>query len=619
MDHIPIPPQAPMPPPPGFGDEYAPGPGAIPVGDWPAGPMANPGHRRHGGSPHPNVGFMDDEQEPRSKKKKDKKTTEPIEIRFEGFMLQKAEPARDQKSTWARVGKRELPFDSKKLLALVKDHRLKTRTGPATDFAQLTANQQGVVTRLIEERKQIEKDPAADWILVDIQRLGVRHFTRPMDVRQIRVILKRQDKRDAKASDRTQPGSASAYQAYEIIDLNEPVISQKAGKGKKGGKKQHDDGSMEVLDEPFGLGIPGMGQDAGYGNAQDMGNGFGQGHAQGQGHDQGHFQGHGRDQHQGFPPQQAPLMGPMDMAQYPPPPGAFPVEQQYQQPPSPPFPGNPFMPNPELRQPEHFQPPFMEENQGGGNGRRQRARAPLRSPSPRPRRSSSARKLRQLEGEVEDLKDKMENWHVSSGSSAEGDSVFSRPQSGRSFTPPSTPPLSDAGRPRGSLHRQKSFDRRPEYRAQPRDRRYRDEVAEVRPAYTAQPRARRASERPRYSPERPRYSPERPQYSPERPRYRQERPRYVAEPTLQRSLTYDDYPMGRTAEPRYAPRVQRRLTDYDGNYEVADFNDQHRRRRDAPRQMAYEPVRDAFETPRYERELRHERRRSVAGGGAYYQ
>lgn len=562
---------------------------------------------------------------PDQRRRKDKKSMEPVEVRYEGYILQRAEPLGDQKPTWARIGKRELPFDSQKLQALVKEHRLKTRSGPATDFTQLNANQQGVINRLIEERKQSERDLAADWILVDIQKMGIRHFTRPMEVKKIQIILKRQKKKDAKTGDRTVPGSANTFQSFEIIDLTEPLISQKAGKGKKSGKKQQDDGIMDVLDDSFGLGMQGLGQDTGY--SQGVSNTHGQGNPQGHFQDQFHAPSH--NQQPAFPPQQAPFGGQVEMPQYPPPPpGAFPVEPQYQQPVSPPFAGNPFMPNPELRQPGHFESPFPEHDHGGGRGQRRRARAAMRSPSPRPRRSSSARKLKQLEGEVEDLKDKMENWHVSSGSSAEGgDSVFSGPQSGRSFTPPSTPPLSDAGRPRGSLHRRKSFDRRPEYRTQARDRRYSDEVAEVRPAYTAQSRGtRRVSETPRYSSERPRYSPDRsrypqarPQYSLEKPRYRQERTRYVAEPRLQRSITYDDYPVGRAAEPRYAPRIQRRLTDYEEDHEIANFNDQNRRRREAPRQRAYGVVTDVFEPRRHEREPRYERRQSVVGGGGYYE
>ncbi|KAK4546440.1 hypothetical protein LTR36_002117 [Oleoguttula mirabilis] len=612
------PPYAPMPPPPGFGGEYAGGPGAIPINDWPADdPMAHRG--RHGGSPPPMVSFMDDDVDPKPKKKKDRKPTEPVEVRFEGYMLQRAEPLRGQKPTWARVGKRDLPFDDKKLETLVKEHRLKTRTGPATDFAQLTANQQGVVNRLVEDLKQTEKNFAADWVLADVQRSGIPHLTRPMEVRKIRVIIKRQDRNYTKPESGTNPGSASTYQSYEIIDLNEPVAAAKGGKAKKGGKKQQDDGIMDVLDGQFGVGIPGMGQDPAYGR----------GGVHGQG--QGPFQGHNEDQGQGYQHQQqqqqhyqpGPMGDPMGMGmgQHPPPlpPGAFPVEQPFQPPVSPPFVGNPFQPNPEFVQPGQYQSPFMGESQDAVGGQRPRARVPLRSLS-RPRRSSSARRMRQLEGEVEDLKDKMENWHISSGSSAEGDSVFSRAQSGGSFTPPSTPPLSDAGRPRGSLHRRKSLDRRPSYRAQPRDRRYTDEHAEVRPAYTPQPRAaRHAPERHRYSPERSPYSPERLQYSrEERPRYRQERPRYVEQPRLQRSVTYDDYPVGRAAEPRFESRPQRRLTNYEESYPVADFDDQSRRQRDAQRQRAYDPIQDAFDAGRRERVPRRERRRSSVVGSGYY-
>lgn len=170
--------------------------GAFRIDDWhhvnpPAGPPPMQGEQLP-----PMVDILGDEMPARpangKKAKADKKAFEPVETMFEGTMLEKAEPLIGGKLTWARVGKRSLPFDEKKLVALVREHRQQTRSGPAADFSRLSSNQQGVITRLIEERQLQEKNGDADWILVDVVRYGVPHFfTRPMDVRKLRVILKR--------------------------------------------------------------------------------------------------------------------------------------------------------------------------------------------------------------------------------------------------------------------------------------------------------------------------------------------------------------------------------------------------------------------------------------------
>jgi len=500
-----------------------------------------------------------------------------VETRHEGYILERAEALPGQKLSWARVGKRSLPFDETKLVNIVNAHRAKTSTGPATIFKQLTSNQQGVIDRLIAEHMRDEKHANADWILLDLQRLGTRRTWRgPAEVHSLQLILRRQDRTTTRSTDKT-VNASNAYSGKDIIDLTKPFEKTATQNTAKGGKKagKQDKIAAHDLDDIFDD-LPGVG-----------GPPHGVDHRP---HDQGQWQpnhgmaipvGHAQHPH---PPQPAPMPIPVPMH-----------EQFHPNHPMQPPPMNPF--HPEFVPQEQFEPHF-----NGGYEERQGPRMRVRSPAPR-RRSSSRRssrerrRLKRLEGKVEEVIDKLDHWHLSSDSSEspyEEDSLFSQP-SGGSFTPPSTPPRSIVG-PAGSLHRRKSGHRGEHRRPREYGRRhaYRDEHVEMEPAYAP----RRPHER--------------------EGRYNAEGPRYAAErPRRHRANTYDDYPAGgRAAEPRYLPppRVQRRLTDFGEAYdEVANYDNELRRLREDRRRA------EAFELPRRrEPVMRHGRRNSVIGGAEYW-
>ncbi|KAK5129310.1 hypothetical protein LTR08_003614 [Meristemomyces frigidus] len=681
---IPIPPQAPMPP--GFHGGFPPPQGAIPVDDWrpdlPVAAFRGEMHVddwrpdppvRHGQrdrSPSPVLEFFgNDGDDIMPKTKKGKKATKPVEISFEGYMLHKAKPSVDQKSSWSRVGKRDLPFDDKKLLALVKDHRLKTRTGPAADFSQLSSNQQGVVLRLIAQRKEEEQNPNADWVLVDTQKDGIWHFTRPMEVQKIQVILKRQDKSITKPGDRTLSSLPNTYQSYEIIDLSEPLLPKKTGKSKSDGKRAQVDEASDVFNGVIDTGVyldprP-VNHNQGHGPAHDDRDyqqpqpTFGSNmpdmnpnpmHGHGQTHNQGHDRGqYDHERHQPLPPFDLPQL------QAPPPPPLPPHVDEYPLPPHgqqymPPPIGNPFMPNLDLVPPEQYRQQSAREGNASffTDSQSPHVQQNMRPGTPRLQRSTSAKRIRQLECDVESLGSKVDQWHLSSDSSTGGSSAFEE-----SFTPPSTPPRSERA-PRGILHHRKSID----HSNQSWERRSKDQRVAVKPTHTHQTRPARHSperrgssrerppysperpyrspeqrrysverprdspERPRYSTERPRYSPERPRYSPERARYQEERPRYREEqrryrderPRIQRAATYDDY----AVEHRYVPRIQRRLTDYEEAHKVADFDEQYRRQREPLRRWSNDPVQEAYEAGRRVEIGSNRRRSSIMGGDGYY-
>ncbi|KAI6800207.1 hypothetical protein KC332_g16722 [Hortaea werneckii] len=618
QNHPPPPPPAPMPPPPGGlnpGMNQMPGP--IPVFDDFGGAAQGP----------PMVDFVGDDFSNQPKPKKQKgaqvKVYQPVDVAHEGYLLERVAAPNNGKLSWGRVSKSSLPCDERKLADLAKKHRQVSKSDPVTEYSQLSSKQRGVVDQLIKKRQMQEQHPNADWILLDILKRGIPHYTRPMEVQKLQVILRRQDRTLTKPNTKTARTATTDSQAIEIIDVNEPLIEFKSDKnlGQTGNKKKQPkkpvNASDDFLDAENPMAI----------NRQPP----------------------GPPPMLNFAPppvQQPPMMVPPGSIPAPPMgPPPIPVEhlQPNQGPPMPwnnagppphmppagggmpnlpnhrqhpqdafeagPMPlhndRNPFQPNPDIANPQHFESPFYDEAAGPINRRasrphaRMRVRSPspdeseFRTPSPRRQRSGSAKQLQQLRDKVNSLTEKFENWHVSSGSSAEADSVFSQP-TGPSSTPPSSPPLSE---PRGSLHRRKSHDRRPQYRTQPSgDRGYVDEYAEVRPGNSFYDRLGR----PQYR----REGRSRPQYPPPLP-----------PAPMVRAVSYeDDYPAARGVRAgRYsAPWLPRRLTDYEegGGYHPADFREEYHQlgRREQ----------EAYERGRREGASYGRRRDSMMERGDYY-
>lgn len=560
-----------------------PPPGGIPVGavhvnDWNDSPFPED----RGGSRDVWDDYDDQDIVPQKNKNKNKGNKKedktPVELKYEGYMLEKAEPKRGEKYSWARIGKRALPFDDPKLVAIIKEHRKRTRKSPQHDFSQLTSNQAGVIDRLIADRKLYEKNKNADWVLADVQKFGKYHWT-TVDVKKIQVILKRIDKNQIKSGEHTTKGSSKSYQWTEIIDLAEPLERKKNDNnkdGKKGKKKSQSVEDLTLLDgDPLGLGLGPP--------------------------PQRHDNHNHNQQHQQFA---QPMMPPP-----PPVPGAIPVDPHGPFPPGPPpmqhphpsarhpLQGHPFQPHDQFAAPGQFDPPPMHDHDYPHPQDRNRSRSnsgPNRRPSAR-RPSAGPRRYSQMEDY--DLNEKLDRWgfhNDSSEGSYEDDDVFSPPLSElRDFSPPSSPRSQfSEGMARGSLERRKSYGRDLRYHPKYRSHKYRD--VEIEPEYSYRSGDRRYSRDSRRN----------------------------SRPGLSRIVTYDDYPNGKAAEPRYLPpppRPQRRLTDYaDDRYDYDDYDDFPPRRdgRDSRRRSVvdsemYEPRRrDTWDGGR--------QRFMSSGGGGYH-
>jgi hypothetical protein len=549
----------------------------------------------------------DYDQKPKKNKNNSNSKKTLVEIKHEGYTLEKAQPRVGEKPSWARIGQRPLPFDDKTLVDMVKRHRKRKGTTVDEDFKQLTVNQQGVVQRLLDDRKRKEKTKNAEWILYDVQRFGQWKW-RTVDVKQIQVILKRVDKTiPLKNGEYVRNAVKNQYHDFEIIDLAEPTSnnSSKKNKDKKLKKaKSYDDVMFEASDDPLGLSL-GLGS-----NQRD--------HGRHNSNTHNHFDQQMRDQR---PPWDQMPLAPPPMQ---PPPGAFPQDPNgpgpFGQPP--PFPPqqfhqpqpqsarqsqtniqHPFQPDPNVASMAQFDfPPNINDpilphpHQNGMD------REPAHTQHRERRLSARRQSMSGDPGNIRRLEDKLDSLTIQLGSRKHGgsesseygdESVWSYPSDGHSWTPPSSPrSYFSEHRARGSLERRRSSTSRdPRYHPRYRSHRYRD--AEIEPAYT-------------YRSDRP--------YSPEYHRRGSKRP------SLIHAATYaaDDYPVGSSAQPRALPpapqpprQLQRRLTGFEDRdrYENQGYDDRRSDFRDR------HDSRDVPDSRRFDDRYDSRRRDSVYEGG----
>lgn len=547
-----------MPPPPGF-----PGQGFDPIPQFDVGGYDSDDH----GGDH---GPQRNNSIKKNKGDKDKKKSQ-VEVQYEGFMLEKAAPDQiGEKPNWSRAGHRPLPFSDAKLAEICRKVRVEYRVGPLYVLTRLSADQQGVINRLVAKRQLDEKNKDAEWVLECVRKYTEKHWrTRTIETVKIMVILKRQDRNATKATTLKGGTKGFQFQQSEIIDLSAPMKDKKKDKNKN---KNHDEGPREV---PMGGGLQDPFADVGHGP----------GH--GQHHDNpimnvpppppGHHQ-QPQHHHQGHQPQW-------------PPQGAIPVNQFPEQQQHGPMPheGNPFQPNPQFNFPGAFDmPPNMDpqrQNHFQTRNMTPNGRRDSRSSSREERRYQQQRDSARLDRRLELLEDrigdrfdefinKVEDWNLrdernssSDRSFGDRDDVWSA-QSGGSFTPPSTPPLSAVmDGPNGTLGRRgsKGYRRDAYYRDSNPNRRSAGQI--VLEPYTNRQHGRRRSDFTAPSP-----------------------PRRSTRPLLHHGHTWngggrDDYPHGVYAEPVERERRPRGITQFPGEeYGVAEFNQgRGRRRRDAGR------------------------------------
>lgn len=549
-----------------------------PFPDVPMGNINYADNNFHGSPHHDNFNndrhwnpYDGDSDSKQKKNKKNKGTQQrggpPVDIHYEGYLLEKADPYPGEKATWSRVGKRSMLLGEERLRQLIKAHRLKTRQSPQKDLAQLHSNQSGTINLLIAQRQEEERQKNAEWILADVQcyykETGL--FSKK-EVKKIQVILKRQEKPQIKDKDKEKdklyrPESKS-YNHAEILDLDEPQTKPKNKKNKKARSFEHLDHFNDG--GPHGLGI---------------GNNNFQPPPIPMPHNQGGYP----MQNDNFippPPQNVQMNSPYDPQNgaFPPPP-PFARHQSMREPL---FQNqNPFLANPDIAHPAQYNESHSLDDDWQyspreGEQKRRRSQSQPRRSSMR-RKSRDAGKFDRLEAKVDNLTSLFHGQAISDGSSQgsyEDDSMWSR-DGGRGFSDASAPTRYSG---RGSLERTKSGPR-----SRYRSHRYSD--ADVEPAYSHYGERRQSRHSRRMS----------------------GRPN-----VLHRSETYDDYPMGRGAEPRYAPQPMRRLTYYDDPHD--DYDDGRRGGGGGGRydrfQEGYEAAHEDFAREAWEKRMR---RRQSAG------
>ncbi|KXT17427.1 hypothetical protein AC579_5722 [Pseudocercospora musae] len=538
------------------------------------------------------------------KSKNDKNSS--VETRYEGFYLERAAPVPGERLSWARVGRRAMPFDDAKLAEMSRKHRALTNVGPAKAFSTLNSSQQGVVGRLIDDHQANEKNNDAEWVLDYVKpTIEKDYWRRVTRCTKIEVIIRRQQRDGPSKDSRAHTKGTATYAAGEIIDLADPLPKKKEEKGsKKGTKKNNKQQDTHDIDDIIGDGpMPDPFASRGRDHIDDV--------PPNMPHQGGR---HGAQQH---PPMQP----------FGPPPGAIPLDAPF---PPPLYPheqhprphsghgANPFQPHRELDTPdlyeEHrgFAPDFSRNprlqartlvHMDDDDGRRSRSRA--RSASRR--RDDELRRQQKLEREIEDQREedrqqreedrrqqranqrrietkmdelgarfeelelqspqnKVNAWHSRDSSSEEsyrrerrdrrdfwGDDNDTR----ASFTPPSSPGRSEIY-PSGSLGGRRSSKEYRESRGYPQDRRrsagLQDARAFIEPHNSNSRRSRRnLIDLPSRAP------------SPGR---------FMRRPPLIHAATFDDYPR--------EPVAQRLLPEFESqNFPRAQFGggrDRDRRR-----------------------------------------
>ncbi|EME85996.1 uncharacterized protein MYCFIDRAFT_171826 [Pseudocercospora fijiensis CIRAD86] len=350
---------------------------------------------------HPRTEIREPTQQAKNKNGKNKNDkNSSVETRYEGFYLERAEPLAGERPSWARVGRRTMPFDDAKLAEISRKHRVYRNIGPAKAFSALSSSQQGVVGRLIADRQANEKNKDAEWVLEYVKpTIEKDYWKRVTRCTKIAVIIRRQQRNGSSKDAQGYAKGTTTYAAGEIIDLADPLPQKREEKGDKKAKKHskqqdiHDIDDIGPMSDPFAS----LGRDHIIDVPPNM---------PGQG---GH---HGNQQH---PPMQA----------FGPPPGAIPVDAPF---PPPIFPheqhprphsghgANPFQPHREFDTPDLY-----EEHRGGfgpdfGRNPRLQARTPVhiedegrrsrsRARSASRRRDEDFRRQQQLEREIEDQRE----------------------------------------------------------------------------------------------------------------------------------------------------------------------------------------------------------------------
>ena len=99
-----------------------------------------------------------------------------VDVQYEGFVLEKAEPAQvEEKPSWSRVIRRPLPLSDANIATIVKKIRKKNGVGPLTSFSRLSGDQRSVIAEIVTARQEEETTKDAEWVLEGVQKYHQRH------------------------------------------------------------------------------------------------------------------------------------------------------------------------------------------------------------------------------------------------------------------------------------------------------------------------------------------------------------------------------------------------------------------------------------------------------------
>lgn len=111
--------------------------------------------------PSPEVAEQWSSDAPRNARRRRSPRGVPVDMPYEGYILERQDPYPGERSTWARVGRRNLELSEEQLQNIVNVHRQKTRKAgktPQNDSLTPSSNQQGIVNRLLAQQQRSERD-----------------------------------------------------------------------------------------------------------------------------------------------------------------------------------------------------------------------------------------------------------------------------------------------------------------------------------------------------------------------------------------------------------------------------------------------------------------------------
>ncbi|KAI9796091.1 MAG: hypothetical protein M1833_006513 [Piccolia ochrophora] len=177
------------------------------------------------GAPKPAKPMNSDSEIVDIREKKNKPNDKGGNLQLEGYKLRRADALEGERMTWARVERRLMSISVDELAKEIKQFN-KNGTSVYKAWEKLSPNQQKQVDSIIDRKMKEERDPAHEWVFVYIkaEKKMRRGSWNSSETVAVNVILKRQEKTNAKANAKPELGAKNM--PVQIHDMQGPKPQQ---------------------------------------------------------------------------------------------------------------------------------------------------------------------------------------------------------------------------------------------------------------------------------------------------------------------------------------------------------------------------------------------------------